>query len=46
MRAQRAYRDLGVDRPDRSQIRRSNIVIAEPLVADDRIARRLRRAPR
>lgn len=37
MRAQRAYRDLGVDRPDRSQIRRSNIVVAEPLVADDRI---------
>jgi hypothetical protein len=38
MRAQRAYRDLGLDRVDRPQIRRSNIVIAEPVVADDRIA--------
>ena len=38
MRAQRAYRDLGLDRADRPKIRRSNIVIAEPLVADDRIA--------
>lgn len=38
MRAQRAYRDLGVDRADRVQIRRSNIVVAEPLVADDRTA--------
>jgi Eco57I restriction-modification methylase len=37
MRAQRAYRDLGVDRSNRSRIRRSNVVIAEPLVADDRI---------
>ena len=26
-----AYRDLGIDRADRPQIRRSNIVIAEPL---------------
>jgi hypothetical protein len=38
MRAQRAYRYLGVDRADRTQIRRSNIVVAEPLVADDRLA--------
>ena len=38
MRAQRTYRDHGVDRTDRLQIRRSNIVVAEPLVADDRIA--------
>ncbi len=38
MRAQRAYRDHGVDRADRPQIRRSNIVVAEPLVADNRIA--------
>lgn len=37
MRAQRAYRDLGVRRGDRPQIRRSNIVIAEPLVADDNL---------
>ncbi len=37
MRAQRAYRDLGIDRADRSQIRRSKVVIAEPLIADDRI---------
>jgi hypothetical protein len=38
MRAQRAYRDLGLDRIGRPKIRRSNIVIAEPLVADNRIA--------
>jgi hypothetical protein len=38
MRAQRAYRDFGVGRVDRPQIRRSNVVVAEPLVADDRIA--------
>ena len=38
MRAQRAYRDFGIERADRPQIRRSNIVVAEPLVADDRIA--------
>ena len=30
MRAQRAYRDLGIGRADRPQIRRSKIVIAEP----------------
>lgn len=38
MRAQRAYRDFGVPRDQRPRIRRSNIVIAEPLVADDRVA--------
>lgn len=38
MRAQKAYRDLGVGRADRAQIRRSNIVVAEPLVADGQIA--------
>lgn len=38
MRAQKAYRDLGVDRAERRQIRRSNIVVAEPLVADEQIA--------
>jgi hypothetical protein len=31
MRAQRAFRDLGVARSDRPMIRRSNIVIAEPM---------------
>jgi hypothetical protein len=35
MRVQRAYRDLSLTRVDRPQIRRSNIVIAEPLVADE-----------
>jgi hypothetical protein len=39
MRAQKAYRDLGIVRAERAQIRRSNIVIAEPLVADDQIAK-------
>lgn len=39
MRAQKAYHDFGVGRGDRAQIRRSNIVVAEPLVADDQIAR-------
>jgi len=38
MRAQRAYRDLGIDRAERPPIRRSNIVLAEPLVADEGIA--------
>ena len=38
MRAQRAYRSFGIDRADRPPIRRSNIVVAEPLVADDRMA--------
>ena len=39
MRAQRAYRDLGIGRAERAQIRRSNIVVAEPLVADEQIAK-------
>lgn len=38
MRAQKAYRDFGIGRAERGQIRRSNIVVAEPLVADDQIA--------
>ncbi|MFC4006013.1 Eco57I restriction-modification methylase domain-containing protein [Nonomuraea purpurea] len=38
MRAQRAYRDFGIGRAERPQIRRSNIVVAEPLVADDQVA--------
>ncbi|WFU44133.1 hypothetical protein QA640_17780 [Bradyrhizobium sp. CB82] len=39
MRAQKAYRDFGVGRAERLQVRRSNIVVAEPLVADDQIAK-------
>ncbi|WP_408890106.1 Eco57I restriction-modification methylase domain-containing protein [Myxococcus faecalis] len=39
MRAQRAYRDFGIGRGERAQIRRSNIVVAEPLVADDQTAK-------
>lgn len=39
MRAQRAFRDFGLGRAERSQIRRSNIVVAEPLVADQQIAK-------
>ena len=39
MRAQRAYRDLGIGRAERAQIRKSNIVVAEPLVADDQLAK-------
>ncbi|RQS53465.1 BREX-1 system adenine-specific DNA-methyltransferase PglX [Burkholderia sp. Bp8986] len=39
MRAQRAHRDFGVGRAERAQIRRSNIVVAEPLVSDEQIAR-------
>ena len=38
MRAQKAYRDLGILRAERAQIRRSNIVVAEPLVADAQLA--------
>lgn len=34
MRAQRAYQDLGVARSERPIIRRSNIVIAEPMPGD------------
>ncbi|MFO7695732.1 MAG: DNA methyltransferase [Anaerolineae bacterium] len=37
LRAQKAYRNFGVGRTERAQIRRSNIVVAEPLVADDQI---------
>jgi hypothetical protein len=39
MRAQRAYRESGITRSERPMIRRSKIVIAEPLVADDQIAK-------
>jgi hypothetical protein len=39
MRAQRAYRDFGIGRSERPQIRRSNIVVAEPLVADEHIVK-------
>ena len=39
MRAQRRYRDLSLSRVDRPLIRRSNIVIAEPLVADEHTAK-------
>jgi len=39
MRAQKAYRDFGIERGERAQIRRSNIVVAEPLVADEQIAK-------
>lgn len=39
MRAQKAFRDFGIGRGERAQIRRSNIVVAEPLVADDKIAK-------
>ena len=39
MRAQKAYRDFGIGRAERAQIRRSNIVVAEPLVADEQIAK-------
>ena len=39
MRAQRAYRDFGIARGERAQIRRTNIVVAEPLVADEQLAK-------
>jgi hypothetical protein len=39
MRAQKAYRDFGISRAERLQIRRSNIVVAEPLVADEQTAK-------
>jgi hypothetical protein len=39
MRAQKAYREFGIGRAERPQIRRSKIVVAEPLVADDQIAK-------
>lgn len=38
MRAQRAYRDFGTERAKRPPIRRSNIVVAELLVANEQIA--------
>jgi hypothetical protein len=37
MRAQRAYQDLRIKREDQPPIRKSNIVVAEPLVTDDRL---------
>lgn len=37
MRAQRAYRDFGFVRGERAPIRKSNIVVTEPLVADDQL---------
>lgn len=39
MRAQKAYKDFGIARAERPPIRRSNIVVAEPLVADEQLAR-------
>jgi hypothetical protein len=39
MRAQKAYRDFGIVRAERPPIRRSNIVVAEPLVADEQTAK-------
>jgi hypothetical protein len=39
MRAQKAYRDFGIGRAERPQIRRSNIVVAEPLVADEQMVK-------
>lgn len=39
MRAQKAYHYFGIGRAERAQIRRSNIVVAEPLVADEKLAR-------
>jgi len=37
MRAQKAYRDFGIPSAERPPIRRSNIVVAEPLVADNQL---------
>ncbi|WP_438006159.1 DNA methyltransferase [Sorangium sp. So ce321] len=39
MRAQRAYRDFGVPRGERPAIRRSNIVVAEPMPGEDDLVR-------
>jgi hypothetical protein len=39
MRAQKAYRDFGIISAERATIRRSNIVVAEPLVADEQTAK-------
>jgi hypothetical protein len=38
MRSQKAFRDFGMGRAERTQIRRTNIVVAEPLVADEQMA--------
>ena len=37
MRAQRANREFGIKREDRWPIHKSNIIVAEPLVTDDRL---------
>jgi hypothetical protein len=39
MRAQKAYRNFGITREGRPHVRRSNIVVAEPLVADDQLVK-------
>lgn len=39
MRAQRAFGDFGIRRAERPQIRRSKLVVAEPLVADDQLTK-------
>ena len=39
MRAQKAYREFEISRAERTAIRRSNIVVAEPPVADEQIAK-------
>lgn len=39
MRAQKAYRNFGIGRGERARIRRSNIVVAEPLVGDEQTAK-------
>lgn len=39
MRAQRAYRDYGVARASRPRIKRSNIIVAEPLIAEEQIVK-------
>lgn len=39
MRGQKAYRDFGIGRGDRTQIRHSKIIVAEPLVADEQTAK-------
>jgi hypothetical protein len=39
MRAQRAFRDLSLPRADRPRIRRSNVVLAEPMPGEDDLLR-------
>ena len=39
MRAQRAYQDFAIKRGDRRLIRSSNIVVAEPFAADEKLAK-------